>query len=39
MVDPHVLATPVLTDLNRDDRVEELILPVSYYFEADHYAR
>ena len=36
-VDPHILATPVLTDLNNDGRLEEMIIPVSYYFDVDQY--
>ena len=36
-VDPHILATPVVTDLNNDDRLEEMIIPVSYYFDVDQY--
>ena len=31
----HILAEPVLADLNRDGREEELALPVSYYDELD----
>ncbi|XP_072032542.1 uncharacterized protein [Amphiura filiformis] len=36
-VPPHVLATPVIADLNRDGVTEELILPVSYYFDKEMY--
>lgn len=36
-VDVHVLATPVLADLNNDDRLEELVIPLSYFFEEDDY--
>lgn len=36
-IDPHVLATPVLADLNSDFRVEELVIPVSYFYEEDDY--
>lgn len=36
-IDPHVLATPVLADLNNDFRVEELVIPVSYFYEEDDY--
>ena len=31
-VDPHVLATPLLVDLNGDS-MQELIIPVTYYFD------
>ena len=36
-IDPHVLATPVLADLNNDYKVEELVIPVSYFYEEDDY--
>lgn len=36
-VDPHILATPVLADLNSDGRVEELVVPVSYFYEEEDY--
>ena len=36
-VDPHVLATPVLTDLNQDGYKNELVVPVSYYFDSYQY--
>ncbi|XP_021378708.1 protein DEFECTIVE IN EXINE FORMATION 1-like isoform X2 [Mizuhopecten yessoensis] len=36
-VDPHILATPVLADLNSDGRLEELVIPVSYFYEEDDY--
>lgn len=36
-IDPHVLATPILADLNNDFRVEELVIPVSYFYEEDDY--
>ncbi|XP_062604157.1 uncharacterized protein LOC134265978 [Saccostrea cucullata] len=36
-IDPHVLATPVLADINNDNRVEELVIPVSYFYEEDDY--
>ena len=39
LVDPHVLCTPVLADLNRDGTTEELVIAVSYYFEEDYYLR
>ena len=36
-VDPHVLATPVIDDVNQDGVIEELVIPVSYYFDLDDY--
>lgn len=36
-LDPHILATPVIDDVNGDGIAEELILPVSYYMDADDY--
>ncbi len=36
-VDPHVLATPTLADLNGDGVRNELVLPVSYYFDPIEY--
>lgn len=36
-VDPHVLATPVLADINEDGTEEELVVPVSYYFDRFQY--
>lgn len=36
-VDPHVLATPLLTDTNGDGSRDELVIPVSYYFDAYFY--
>ena len=36
-VDPHVLATPLLTDTNGDGNCDELVIPVSYYFDAYYY--
>ncbi|XP_067682032.1 uncharacterized protein [Haliotis asinina] len=36
-VDPHVYATPALADLNRDGRLEELVLPVTYFFDEEDY--
>lgn len=36
-VDPHVMATPVLTDLNGDGIENELVVPVSFYFDPYHY--
>lgn len=32
-VDPHVLATPIITDTNGDGVRAELVVPVSYYFD------
>ena len=32
-VDPHVLATPTIADTNGDDEADELVVPVSYYFD------
>ena len=36
-VDPHVLATPLITDVDGDGVYAELILPVSYYFDSHFY--
>lgn len=36
-VDAHVLATPTLADIDHDGR-SELVLAVSYFFDADEYA-
>jgi hypothetical protein len=36
-VDPHVLATPVIADLNMDGIKEEMIIPVSYFFDVHEY--
>ena len=36
-VDAHVLATPTLTDLNGDGARNELVVPVSYYFDPIEY--
>lgn len=36
-IDPHVLATPVLFDLNEDGTKSELVVPVSYYFDRFQY--
>ncbi|XP_060070559.1 uncharacterized protein LOC132550506 [Ylistrum balloti] len=36
-VDPHILSTPVLADLNSDGRLEELVIPVSYFYEEEDY--
>ncbi|KAK2150001.1 hypothetical protein LSH36_427g01033 [Paralvinella palmiformis] len=38
VIDVHVLATPVLIDLNRDGSTEELIIPVSYFYDLDYYS-
>ncbi|CAG9463133.1 unnamed protein product [Pedinophyceae sp. YPF-701] len=37
-VDSHVLATPALHDLNGDG-IEELIVPVSHFFDRDYYSK
>ncbi|ELT95035.1 hypothetical protein CAPTEDRAFT_206740 [Capitella teleta] len=36
-VDPHVLATPVIVDLNQDGSIEEMVIPVSYFFDQREY--
>eukprot|EP00760_Papus_ankaliazontas_P003540 PhM_4_TR11621/c1_g1_i1/m.77005 len=36
-VDPHVLATPVVVDLNYDGNLEAVV-PVTYYFDKDYIA-
>ena len=36
-IDPHVMATPVLADLNRDGIENELVVTVSFYFDPYHY--
>ena len=36
-IDPHVLATPVLVDLDGNGVTSELILPISYYYDPYHY--
>ena len=36
-VSPHILATPVIADLNRDGVIEEIVIPVSYYYDEDEY--
>ena len=36
-VDPHVLATPTIADIDGDGLSNELILPVSYYYDRNHY--
>jgi len=36
-VDPHVLATPLITDVDGDGVYAEMIVPVSYYFDSRFY--
>ena len=36
-VDPHILATPALADTNGDGFANELVIPVSYYFDPYYY--
>lgn len=36
-VDPHILATPVIADTNGDGVENELVIPVSYYFDPFYY--
>lgn len=36
-VDPHVLATPTLADTNGDGTMNELVVPISYYFDPFYY--
>lgn len=36
-VDPHVLATPVITDIDGDGTYSDLVVAVSYYYDAYHY--
>ncbi|KAK3608630.1 hypothetical protein CHS0354_042629 [Potamilus streckersoni] len=36
-VDPHVMASPVIVDLNHDLRPEEMVIPVSYFYNKDDY--
>lgn len=36
-VDAHVLATPTLADTNGDGLINELVIPVSYYFDPFFY--
>ena len=36
-VDPHVLATPILSDVDGDGIYAELVVPVSYYYDPHHY--
>ena len=32
-VDPHVMATPTIADTNGDNKQDELVVPVSYFFD------
>lgn len=32
-VDPHVMATPTIADTNSDHKLDELVVPVSYFFD------
>ncbi len=36
-VDVHVLATAVIADLNVDGILEEMVIPVSYYYDLEYY--
>ena len=36
-VEAHVMATPVLVDLNNDQKSQELVIPVSYFFDEEDY--
>ncbi len=36
-VDPHVLATPLITDVDGDGVHAEMVVPVSYYFDSRYY--
>ncbi|CAI8005770.1 Protein DEFECTIVE IN EXINE FORMATION 1, partial [Geodia barretti] len=36
-VEPHILATPTLADTNGDGNFNELVVPVSYYFDPFYY--
>ena len=36
-VDAHILATPVIDDINLDGVKEELLVPVSYFFDFNDY--
>ena len=36
-MDPHVLATPTLADLDGDGMASDLVVPVSYYFDPFQY--
>jgi len=36
-VDAHILATPILADINDDGVVSELIIPVSHYYDPYQY--
>lgn len=35
-VDPHVLTTPAIADIDADGH-EELVLAVSYFYDAEYY--
>lgn len=36
-IDAHILATPAIGDLDGDG-IDELVVPVSYFFDRDYYA-
>lgn len=36
-VDPHVLCTPIIADLDRDG-ADEIVFAVSYYFDREQYS-
>ncbi|XP_052769103.1 uncharacterized protein LOC128209205 isoform X2 [Mya arenaria] len=36
-VDGHIMATPVIADLNGDHKMNELVIPVSYFFDEEDY--
>lgn len=36
-VDPHLLATPSIADIDGDGN-DEMVMAVSYFFDKDHYA-
>jgi len=36
-VDAHIMATPVIADVDADYRQEELVVPVSYFFDEEDY--
>ena len=37
VVDPHILGNPVIADMNADNIIEEMVIPVSYYFDDEYY--
>ena len=37
-LDPHILATPAIADIDGDGQ-EELVIAVSYFFDRDQYSR